>query len=119
MFDNLLIAVHAFLIHLLRSLSVDEILSPKFGNFLTNFGGSSFNVEIASSCFEGDALAPFEFMICRGYVARMSIDQMKDNGRKQNKTRSRRNLTETITDAEYTTDFALRANTPAPEVSAM
>ena len=42
----------------------------------------------------------------------MSIDKMKDNGFKLTKERSRRYPAHTITDAAYTNDIALLANTP-------
>ena len=42
----------------------------------------------------------------------MSIDKMKDKGFKLTKEISRRYPTQTITDADYTDDIALLANTP-------
>ena len=44
MADNQSIAVHAFPMHLLTFLSVDEILLPRDVNWSTNFSGLSFNV---------------------------------------------------------------------------
>ena len=42
MINNLLIAVHTFLMGVLTSLSVDEILVPKYLNWFINFSGLSF-----------------------------------------------------------------------------
>ena len=47
------------------------------------------------------------------YVLRTSIDKMKENGSTLTKERSRRYPAHTITDADYTDDIALLANTPA------
>ena len=44
---------------------------------------------------------------------RVSIDLMKENGFKLAKERSRRYPAQTITDADYTDDMSLLANTPA------
>ena len=44
-------------------------------------------------------------------MLRMSIDLMKENGFTLKKTRSRRYLAQTITDADYSNDIALLANT--------
>ena len=46
MIDILLIGVHAFPIRILKSLSVDEILLPRYVNWSANFKGLSFNVEM-------------------------------------------------------------------------
>ena len=46
-------------------------------------------------------------------MLRTSIDIMKDNGFKLKKERSRRYPAQTITDADYTDDIVLLANTPA------
>ena len=58
-------------------------------------------------------LSPYLSIIFLVYVLRTSIDIMKDNGFKQTKERSRRYIAQTITDADYTDDIALQANTPA------
>ena len=62
--------------------------------------------------FDIDTLAPYQFIICLDYVLRMSIDLMKENSFKLAKERSRRYPAQTITDANYTNDIALLANTP-------
>ena len=49
MVDNLLIAVHVFPMHMLKSLSVDEILLPKYVNGSTDFKGLLFNEDMAPS----------------------------------------------------------------------
>ena len=46
-------------------------------------------------------------------MLRTSIDEMKDNGFKLTKERSRRYSAQTITDMDYADDRALQANTPA------
>ena len=50
MIDNLLITVNALPMHI-TSLSVDEILLPRYENGSTNFNDLSFNVD----------MAPYEF----------------------------------------------------------
>ena len=45
MISNLSIAVHTFPMHMLASLSVDEILLPKYVNWSTNFRGGQFKVK--------------------------------------------------------------------------
>ena len=47
MTDNLSIAVHAFPMHMLTSLSVDEILLLRCVNRSTNFRGLPLKVEMA------------------------------------------------------------------------
>ena len=36
--------------------------------------------DIVTSVLQGDALAPYLFIICQDYVLRMSVDLMKENG---------------------------------------
>ena len=50
---------------------------------------------------------------CLDYVLRTSIDLMKENVFKLPKERNRRYPAQTITDADYTDDIALLANSPA------
>ena len=45
-------ADHVFLKRMLASLSVDEILLSMYANWLTNFRGLSFNVEMAPYFFK-------------------------------------------------------------------
>ena len=47
MFDNLSIAVRAFHLRILTSLSVDEILLPRYTKWSSYFRGLSFNVEMS------------------------------------------------------------------------
>ncbi len=49
---------------------------------------------------------------CLEYMLRTSIDKIRENGFELTKKRSRRYPTKTITDADYTDDIALLANTP-------
>ena len=50
MTDNLLIAFYAFTRHILKSLSVDEILLMRYVNLTTNFRGLPLRVEMVPSC---------------------------------------------------------------------
>ena len=52
MIDNLSIVVCAFPMHILTSLSVDEILVSKYVNQCTNFRGLPLKVEMAPSYFK-------------------------------------------------------------------
>ena len=71
----------------------------------------SFHPE--NGVLQEDTLAPYLFIICLDYVLRTSIDKIKENGFKLTKERSRWYLAKTITDADYTDDIALLANTLA------
>ena len=57
-------------------------------------------------------LAPYLFIICQDYVLRTSIDKIRENGFELTKKRSRMQPAKTITDADYTDDIAILANTP-------
>ena len=57
-------------------------------------------------------LAPYLFIICLDYVLRTLIDKIRENRFELTKERSRRYPTKTITDADYTDDIAILANTP-------
>ena len=69
--------------------------------------------DIVASVLQGDTLAPYLFIICLDYVLWTSIDLMKENGFTLTKARRRRYPAQTITDADYTGDIALLANTLA------
>ena len=69
--------------------------------------------DIVANVLQGDALAPDPFIICLDYVLRTSIDLMKENSFKLPKERRRRCPAQTITDADYTNDIALPANSSA------
>ena len=56
--------------------------------------------------------APYLFLICLDYVLRTSIDKIRENGIELKQKRSWRYPAKTITDADYTDDIALLANTP-------
>ena len=60
-----------------------------------------------------DTLDPYLFIICLDNVLRTSVDEMKDNGLKVTKERSRKYPTQANTDADYPDDIALLANIPA------
>ena len=68
--------------------------------------------DIVEGVLQGDTLAPYLFIICLDYVLRTSIDKIKENGFELTKKRSRRYPATTITDADYTDDIAILANTP-------
>ena len=59
-----------------------------------------------------EGIAPYRFIICLDYVLRTSIDKIRENGFELTKKRSRRYPAKTITDADYTDDIAILANTP-------
>ena len=61
---------------------------------------------------QGDTFAPYLFIICLDYVLQTSINLKKENGFTLKKARSRRYLTQTIIDTDYTDDIALLANIP-------
>ena len=69
-------------------------------------------LDIVAGGLQGDTLAPYLFIICLDYGLRKSIYLMKENRFTQTKERSRRYPAQTITDADYADDIALRANTP-------
>ena len=69
--------------------------------------------DIVAGVLQGDALAPYLFIICLDYVLRTSIDKIKENGFELTKKTSKRYPTKTITDDEYADDRAILANAPA------
>ena len=74
--------------------------------------GDTEYFEIVASVLQGDTLAPYLFIICLDYVLRTSIEKIKENGFELTKKRSRRYPAKTITDANYTDNIAILANTP-------
>ena len=74
--------------------------------------GDTEYFDIVAGVLQGDMLAPYLFIICLDYVLRTSIDKIKENGYELTKKRSRRYPAKTITDADYTDDIAILANTP-------
>ena len=64
--------------------------------------GDTDYFDIEAGVLQEDTLAPYLFIICLDYVLRTSIDIMKGNGFKLTNERSRRYLTKTIRDADYT-----------------
>ena len=75
--------------------------------------GDTDYFDIVAGVLQGDTLAPYLFIICLDYVLRTSIDIIKENGFELTKKRSRMYPVKTITDADYTDDIAILANTPA------
>ena len=75
--------------------------------------GDTDYFEIVAGVLQRDTLDPYLFIISLDCVLRMSVDIMKDNSFKLTKERSRRYPAQTITNADYTDDIALLANTPA------
>ena len=74
--------------------------------------GDTEYFDIVAGVPQGDMLAPYLFIICLDYVLRTLIDKIREKGFKLTKKRSRRCSAKTITDADYTDDIALLANTP-------
>ena len=74
--------------------------------------GDTEYFDIVAGVLQGDTLAPYLFIISLDYVLRTSIDKIKENGFELTKKRSRRYPATTITDADYTDDIAILANTP-------
>ena len=68
--------------------------------------------DIVAGVLQGDTLAPYLFIISLDYVLRTSIDNIRENGFELTKKRGRRYPAKTITDADYSDDIALLANTP-------
>ena len=69
--------------------------------------------DIVAGMLQGDTLAPYLFIICLHFVLKTCIDKMKDNGFQLARKRSRSYPGQTITDANYADDIALRPSTPA------
>ena len=74
--------------------------------------GDTDYFDIVAGVLQGDTLAPFLFIICLDYELRTSIDKIKENSFELTKKRSRRYPAKTITDADYTNDLVILANTP-------
>ena len=74
--------------------------------------GDTEYFNIVAGVQQGDTLAPYHFIICLDYVLRTSIDEISENDFELTKKRSRRHPEKTITDADYTDDIPLLANTP-------
>ena len=74
--------------------------------------GDTEYFDIAAGVLQGDTLAPYLFITCLDYVLRISINKIRENGFELTKKRSRRYPAKTITDADYTDDIAILANTP-------
>ena len=74
--------------------------------------GDTEYFDIVAGVLQGDTLAPYLFIICLNYVLRTSIDKIRESGFELTKKRNRRYPAKTITDADYTDDIALLANTP-------
>ena len=67
--------------------------------------------DIVAGVLRGDTLAPYHFNIYLNYVLRTSIDKIRENGFELTK-KSRRYPAKIVTDADYTDDIAILANTP-------
>ena len=68
--------------------------------------------DIITGVLQGDISAPYLFIICLDYVVPTLINLMKENGLPLEKVRSRRYAAQMNTDADYTDDIAILANTP-------
>ena len=69
------------------------------------------NTSIAG-VLQGDTLAPYLFIICLDYVLRTLIDKIRENSFELTKKRSRSYPTKAITNADYTDNIVILANTP-------
>ena len=74
--------------------------------------GDTEYFDIVAGVLQGDTQAPYLLIICLDYVLRTSIDKIRENGFELTKKRSRRYPAKTITDADYTDDISILANTP-------
>ena len=74
--------------------------------------GDTEYFDIVARVLQGDTLALYLFIICVDYVLRTWIDKIRENSFKLTKKRSRRYPAKTITNADYTDDIAILANTP-------
>ena len=74
--------------------------------------GDTEYFDIVAGVLQGETLASYLFLICLDYVLRTSINKIRENGFELTKKRSRRYPAKTITDADYTDDIAILANTP-------
>ena len=74
--------------------------------------GDTEYFDTVAGVLQGDTLARYLFIICLDYVLRTSIDKIKENGFELTKKRSRKYPAKTITDADYTDDLTILANTP-------
>ena len=74
--------------------------------------GDTEYFDIVAGLLQGDTLALYLFIICLDYMLRTSIDKIRENGFELTKKRSRRLPAKTITNADYTDDIAILANTP-------
>ena len=77
-----------------------------------SLNGDTYYFDIVAGVLQEDTQAPYLFIISLNYVLRPSIDEMKENGFKLTKERSRRYPAQKITDADYADDIALLANAP-------
>ena len=77
--------------------------------------GDTEYFDIVAGVLQGDTLAPYPSIICLEYVLRTSIGKIKENDFKQTKKRRRRYPAKTITDADYSDDIPILANTLKPK----
>ena len=74
--------------------------------------GDTEYFDIVAGVLQGDTLALYLFIICLDYMLRTLIDKIRENGFELTKKKSRKYPAKRITDADYTDDIALLANTP-------
>ena len=72
--------------------------------------GDTDYFDIVAGIVQEDTLAPYLFIICLDYVLRTSINEIKENGFKLTKEKSRRYLAKTITNADYPDYIVLLTN---------
>ena len=92
--------------------SYNDALQKHEGKVRSPDGDTDF-FDIVTGVLHGDILAPYLFIISLDYVLQTSIDLMEKNDLTLEKARSRQYPAQTITDADYSNDLTLLANTPA------
>ena len=70
MINNLSIAVHAFTMHILILLSVDEILLPRYMNWSTDFRDLPLNMVMVPCWVLGLSFVKWHINFCRSFNAR-------------------------------------------------
>ena len=96
----------------IKNSSISNNLVLHKYSFIRSLDGDTEYFDIVAGVLQGDTLAPYLFIICLDYVLRTSIDKIRENGFELTKKRSRRYSAKTITDADYSDDIVILANTP-------
>ena len=73
MINNLLVEVNGLLMHMLTSLSVDEILLPRYVNWSANFIGLVLKVDMAQSHLKRELCF---ILLAPGYAVAIQLEQI-------------------------------------------